>query len=132
MANWNLLYSAGSSAWWSCDNLDAWDEGGWERGPRGRRYMYEKWNHSVVSDSLRPMGCSLPGSSLHGILQVRILEWVAISFARGSFYPGIKPGSPALQADTLTSEPPGKPLYMWLILLVGQQKLAQYYKAIIF
>ena len=40
---------------------------------------------SVVSDSLRPMNCSLPGSSVHGILQARILEWVAIPFCRGSF-----------------------------------------------
>ena len=31
-----------------------------------------------------PMDCSLPGSSLHGILQAKILEWVAISFSRGS------------------------------------------------
>ena len=31
-----------------------------------------------------PMDSSLPGSSVHGILQARILEWVAISFARGS------------------------------------------------
>ena len=31
-----------------------------------------------------PMGCSLPDSSIHGILQARILEWVAISFSRGS------------------------------------------------
>ena len=30
-----------------------------------------------------PMDCSLPGSSVHGILQVRILEWVAISFSKG-------------------------------------------------
>ena len=34
-----------------------------------------------------PMDCSLPGSSLHGILQARILEWVAISFSRGSSRP---------------------------------------------
>ena len=31
-----------------------------------------------------PMDCSLPGSSVHGILQARILEWVAISFSTGS------------------------------------------------
>ena len=31
-----------------------------------------------------PMNCSLPGSSVHGILQARILEQVAISFSRGS------------------------------------------------
>ena len=40
-----------------------------------------KWSHSVVSDSLPP--CDPPGSSVHGIFQARILEWVAISFSRG-------------------------------------------------
>ena len=35
----------------------------------------------------KPMGCSLPGSSVHGILQVRILEWVAFLFFRGSSQP---------------------------------------------
>ena len=34
-----------------------------------------------------PMDCSLPGSSVYGILQARILEWVAIPFSRGSFLP---------------------------------------------
>jgi len=34
-----------------------------------------------------PMNCSLPGSSVCGILQIRILEWDAISFSRGSFWP---------------------------------------------
>ena len=34
-----------------------------------------------------PMGWSLPGSSVHGILQARVLEWVAISFSRGSSWP---------------------------------------------
>ena len=34
-----------------------------------------------------PVDCSPPGSSVHGILQARILEWVAISFSRGSFQP---------------------------------------------
>ena len=43
-----------------------------------------KWSRSVVSDSATPMDCSLPVSSLHGILQARVLEWVAISFSRGS------------------------------------------------
>ena len=43
---------------------------------------------SVVSDSCDPMDCSPPGSSVHGILQARILEWIAISFSRGSSRPG--------------------------------------------
>ena len=42
---------------------------------------------SVMSDSLRPMDCSPPSSSVHEILQARILEWVAISFSRGSSRP---------------------------------------------
>ena len=40
-----------------------------------------------------PMDCSLPGSSVHGILQARLLEWVAFSFSRGSSWPR----DPALQ-----------------------------------
>ena len=40
---------------------------------------------SVVSDSLLPMDCSSPGSSVLGILQARILEWEAIPFSRGIF-----------------------------------------------
>ena len=38
----------------------------------------------VLSNSCDPMNYSLPGSSVHGILQARILEWVAISSSRGS------------------------------------------------
>ena len=52
--------------------------------------------------------CSPPGSSVHGILQARRLEWVTISSSRGSSRPRDRPRSPALQADTLTSEPLGK------------------------
>ena len=44
-----------------------------------------------------------------GILQARILECVAIPFSRDLPNPGIKPKSPPLQADSLPSEPPGKP-----------------------
>ena len=38
----------------------------------------------AVSDSCNPINYSPPGSSVHGILQARILEWVAHSFSRGS------------------------------------------------
>ena len=40
-----------------------------------------QFSRSVVSNSCNPMDCSPPGSSVHGILQARILEWVAISFS---------------------------------------------------
>ena len=60
-----------------------------------------------------PMDCSTPGSYVHGILQARILEWIAIPFSRGSSQPRDQtlwePRSPTLQADSLPSEPPGKP-----------------------
>ena len=62
---------------------------------------------SVVFNPLWPHRLySLPGSSVHGIFQTRILEWAAIPFSRGSFHPGIKPGSPSLQADSLPSKLP--------------------------
>ena len=70
----------------------------------------ESASRSVVFDSLQPRGrCSLPGSSVHGILQTGILVWATIPFPRDFPNPRIKPGSPALQADSLPSEPPGKP-----------------------
>ena len=57
-----------------------------------------------------PMDCSPIGSSVHGILQAKILEWVAIPFRRGDLPdPGIEPRSPALQADSLLSSHQGSP-----------------------
>ena len=44
-----------------------------------------------------------------GILQARILEWIAYPFSRGSSWPRIELGSPALQADSLPTEVSGKP-----------------------
>ena len=55
-----------------------------------------------------PMDYSPPGSSVHGILQVRILEWVAIPSYKGSFWPKDR-GSPASLADSLPSKPQGSP-----------------------
>ena len=50
-------------------------------------YESESVNHWVESDSLPPMACSLLVSSVHGILQSGILEWVAIPFSRRSSWP---------------------------------------------
>ena len=49
-----------------------------------------EWVSEVTQSCLTlcdPMDCSLPGSSIHGIFQARVLEWVAISFSRGSSRP---------------------------------------------
>ena len=45
-------------------------------------YMYESESHSVASDSADGMDCRVPG-----VLQARILEWVAVPFSRGSSQP---------------------------------------------
>ena len=68
-----------------------------------------------------PMDCSPPDSSVHGILQAKILEWVAMPSLRGSSQPRIEPMSPPLQADSLLSEPPGK----LMNIEVGSQFLLQ-------
>ena len=70
----------------------------------GKFFLWWWFSRQVVSDSCNPVDCSLPGSSAQGILQARILEWVAISFSRGSSQPGIEPGCPALQANSLLTE----------------------------
>ena len=54
-----------------------------------------------------PVDCSLPGSSVHGISQARILEF-PFPFPGDLSDLGIKPESRALQTDSLLSEPPGK------------------------
>ena len=56
------------------------------------------------------MDCSPSGSSVHGILQARMLEWVAISFSRGSFQPKIELASPALWVDSLPLSQQGSPI----------------------
>ena len=69
---------------------------GQERGVWGSRggdrgLEFSKWNEVIQLFSCiwlcDPMDCSLPGSSVYGIFQARILEWVAISFSRKSSQP---------------------------------------------
>ena len=63
----------------------------------------------VKVSQLCPTLCDPTDYTVHGILQARILEWVAFPFSRASSHPGIEPRSPALRADTLPAEPQGKP-----------------------
>ena len=60
-----------------------------------------------------PMDCSLPGSSVCGIFQARILEWLPFPLPGDLPDPGIEPGSPALQEDSLPTEL-WIPVYVWL------------------
>ena len=73
------------------------------------------------------MDCTLPGSSGHGILQARILEWLDIPFSKDLPNPGTDPESPPLQTDSLPFEPPGKPLVIkWLDTQKKKKKIYIY------
>ena len=75
-------------------------------------YEYLKKVKALVAQSCPTLGdpvdCSPPGSSVHGILQAKNTGVSSHSLLQGIF--PIKPGSPTLQADSLPSKPPGKPL----------------------
>ena len=64
--------------------------------------------HTVKVAQSCPTLCDPMDYTVHGILQVRIPEWVTIPFSRDSRNPGIEPRSPALQEDSLPAETPGK------------------------
>ena len=83
--------------------------------------------HAQLCPTLRdPMDYSPPGSSVRGILQVRILEWVAFPFCRVSSQFGIEARSPALQADYLPAEPKGKPIASKVMLKILFARLQHY------
>ena len=91
-------------------------------GAGEKRGSEVKWNEVKVTRSCPAlcdhMDCSLPGSSVHGILQARY--WSGFPFPSPGDLPnpGIEPRSPALQAYSLPSEPPGKPFLgckRWLL-----------------
>ena len=87
-------------------------------------YMRSRWpspsesesvSCSVVSDSLQTHELySPPLSSIHGISQARILEWVAIPFSRVFFWPRDRTWASCIQADSLSSELQGSPNLFWL------------------
>ena len=56
-----------------------------------------------------PMDCSLSGSSVHGILQARTLEWVAMPSSRGSSRPRDQTRVSCITGGFFTAGPPGKP-----------------------
>ena len=73
---------------------------------------YETWKMKVTQWCLilwDPMDCSLPGPSIHGILQARILKWVTFPFSRESSQPRDWTQVSCIASDSLPSEPPGKP-----------------------
>ena len=69
--------------------------------------FYVMWSEVKVAQSCLTR-CNPMDYTVRGILQARILEWVAFPFFRDVPNPGIEPRSPALQDDSLPAEPQGK------------------------
>ena len=76
-------------------------------------YMCVWFVHKYVSSDL---DCSLPGSSVHGIFQARILEWVAISFSRGSSPPRDRSFISCIAGGFFASEPLGEPICTYVCM----------------
>ena len=75
----------------------------WFPFPMFLLHFLTNWHIQSCLTLCDPMDSSLPGSSIHEILQKRILEWIAIPFSGDLPNPGIKPMYPTLQADSLPS-----------------------------
>ena len=67
-----------------------------------------------------PVDCSPPGSSVHGILQAKIMVRVAISFPRDLPHPGVEPTYPALQVDSLPLSHQGSRVFIFFFLFIHQ------------
>ena len=65
-----------------------------------------------------PMNCSLPGSSVHGIFQARILEWVAISFSSRSCLPRDRTHVSCIAGGFFTTKLSGKLLYIYIYIYI--------------
>ena len=72
------------------------------------RYVYAACAPSCLT-LCNPVDCSTPGPSVHGISQARILEWLAISFSRGSSWPRDQTQVYHIAGRFITTEPPGIP-----------------------
>ena len=70
-----------------------------------------------------PMDYSLPGSSVPGIFQARILEWVASPFSRGSSWPRDQTHVSCIGRWFFTAEPPGKPHSVIVVQLLSYVRL---------
>ena len=93
------------SALWMCIAKPVFTLIRWNvvRWPCSKKHQADWFMRSEVAQLCTtlwdPIDCSLPDSSIHKILQARVLDWIAIYFSRGSFRPGIELRSPAHITD---------------------------------
>ena len=102
--NWSFSWAGGWGLWPGPSCVEA------SRAlrPDFKWLCHSNGSHSVESDSLQPMDCNPLGSSVHGVLQARTLEWVAILFSRGSSQPREQTRVSCTASRFFTTEPPGK------------------------
>ena len=81
---------------------------------RGQLFRHTNGNGKKASALCNAMDCSPAGSSDHGVLQARYWSRVPCPPPRDLPNPGTEPRSPALEAGSLPSGPPGKPKAAWL------------------
>ena len=88
----------------------AWNPGllRWEVGSLPLSHQEAHGSHSESESRSVLSSCLWSHGAVHGILQARILEWVAFPFSRDLPNPGVEPGSPTLQVDSFSTELSGK------------------------
>jgi len=88
--------------------------------PHPKRFSVHAQSFQSCLTLCNPMHCNPPGSSVHGILQARVLEWVVMLSSRGSFQPRDQTQVSCLlhwQAGSLPLGPSGKPLFSKRLIL---------------
>ena len=73
-----------------------------------------------------PIDCSLPGPSVHGLFQARILEWVVISYSRGSSRPRDRTQVSCLAGRFFTTEPRLPRWYQWQKICLPMQRCQRF------
>ena len=76
------------------------------------------------------MDCSPPGSSVHGILQARTLEWVAMPSSRGSFQPRDWTCTSCVAGRFFTAEPPGKPFNKHILIQTWERHDSYFFRSL--
>ena len=77
-----------------------------------------------------PMDCIAPGSSVHGILQARTLEWVAMPSSRGSFQPRDWTCISCIAGRFFTAEPPGKPFNKHILIQTWERHDSYFFRSL--
>ena len=122
IGRWILYHWATSEAIGICEHALKAGEEDKQFGVIDNRLLSHKHAHAQLCPTLfDPTNCSPPGSSVHGISQARILEWVDIFFSRGSSQPRDWTWVSCTAGRFFTTIPPGKPNNRYRVSFVWQK-----------